>query len=554
MRNASPSIIPQLFFFCAAINFFINFQTLFVQDGLTPGDAGGNLYAVEAVTRGEIPYKDFWWNYGFLPFYYNALFFKLFGSHIQSLILARLILKAIFSGVFFLAAARIMPLASSVLAAIAFGVFMPEFKHNFSHYAGICMETGILWAVLSYYKTAKDKYIFWGWLFVLLLGFIKINFGVLLLLGTWISFILCGLVEHKKSFSRTLVFSALSFFAIILIWALTYYFFIKDLSFHQINQCFPLAKGYNYFNTWSLSRGIIFLFKTTLQNIQYNHSFDILLAGLTFIASFRLIIHMIVRRSCTITTGRNCFFISGILLILIICAYHEFIVTAGLDYQLYWAKPFTVMLIAYLISEACVISGSLIQIIVSVVICVLIGIQAYQHWKFLEQFKNKAHFFGFKHMNIYVTESPKDIKSMLATAHYIDKNIPPNSLFYTFPHDALYYYLTDHRMPTWLFSFYRIIHVTPEQEMDLIKNLEQRKVEYIVQGSVCYAGYAWWGKFGVDYGLLFDKYIKKYFQETARFGSWSKDSETTYMGGAGTRIFKKKTSQSMNIATVKDLE
>ena len=195
----------QLFVFCLLIGFLWNLPTVFVQDGLTPGDAGGNLYTIEAVMRGQVPYKDFWWNYGPLPLYYHALFFKIFGAHIQSAIWARLLLKSVFLGIFFLAARRIMPAFAAILTTIFFCVFMPEFKHNYSHYAGVCMEIGILWAVLSYYQTAREKYIFWAWLFVFLLGVTKINFGLLFLAGTFLSLILCDLFHHRRFSSRGLL-------------------------------------------------------------------------------------------------------------------------------------------------------------------------------------------------------------------------------------------------------------------------------------------------------------------------------------------------------------
>ena len=88
--------------------------------------------------------------------------------------------------------------------------------------------------------------------------------------------------------------------------------------------------------------------------------------------------------------------------------------------------------------------------------------------------------------------------------------------------------------------------------MDLIRSLERQRVEYIVQEAVCYAGFGQWGKFGSDYGLLFDKYIKKYYHEVARFGEWSQDP-THYIGGMGTRFFKKNNSEGMNIISLEDL-
>ncbi len=63
------------------------------QEYLAQGDHGRDLYAGQAVLRGETPYKDFWWVYGpFMPYYY-AVFLKLFGPAISSILLGYGILK-----------------------------------------------------------------------------------------------------------------------------------------------------------------------------------------------------------------------------------------------------------------------------------------------------------------------------------------------------------------------------------------------------------------------------------------------------------------------------
>ena len=65
------------------------------QDYLAQGDHGRDLYAAQAVYRGELPYKDFWWVYGPLMPYYYGLFFKVFGVQISSMILGELLLRVL---------------------------------------------------------------------------------------------------------------------------------------------------------------------------------------------------------------------------------------------------------------------------------------------------------------------------------------------------------------------------------------------------------------------------------------------------------------------------
>ncbi len=65
------------------------------QDFLSQGDHGRDLYAAQAVYRGELPYKDFWWVYGPLMPYYFGLFFKIFGTHISSMLLGKLMIRVL---------------------------------------------------------------------------------------------------------------------------------------------------------------------------------------------------------------------------------------------------------------------------------------------------------------------------------------------------------------------------------------------------------------------------------------------------------------------------
>ena len=56
------------------------------QDMLAQGDHGRDLYAFEAVLKGQLPYKDFWWVYGPIMPYYYGLFYKISGFHITSIL------------------------------------------------------------------------------------------------------------------------------------------------------------------------------------------------------------------------------------------------------------------------------------------------------------------------------------------------------------------------------------------------------------------------------------------------------------------------------------
>src|SRR5665213_178772 len=89
---------------------YVNFQ-----DYLSQGDHGRDLYAAQAVYRGELPYRDFWWVYGPLMPYYYGLFFKIFGTKVSSMILGKLALKVMGGLLIYLAMTRV---TSSIAALL----------------------------------------------------------------------------------------------------------------------------------------------------------------------------------------------------------------------------------------------------------------------------------------------------------------------------------------------------------------------------------------------------------------------------------------------------
>ncbi|MBF0595082.1 MAG: hypothetical protein HQL22_08950 [Candidatus Omnitrophica bacterium] len=521
----------QIFIICALISFVINLPTLTVQHTLHTDGVGGDLFFIEAITRGELPYRDFNWIYGPVMLYYNAFFFKVIGHNIHSLIWAKLLLNAFFAGVFFLAARKIMPALTAFLATVTFIVFMPDFQHNFSHYGGVCIEIGILWAVLSYHSNARNKHLLWAALLVLLLGFIKINFGIMFLGGSILCFILCDLFRDKRLVPARLLLYGAALLIICFLWIITYYLFVRGLSLEEIKQCFPIFPDNCYYGG-SFSQNLISCINLAKTEISSNHFYQLILIIAT-ICILRILFHLTWNHTCVINSQRNFFLSISILLILSTITLHEYF-KARIDYQAFWGIPFFTITIAYLVSETCLISNRAIQLIATLACITIISCHAYQNWKFLDGFKKQEYYFAYKGVDIYTTVNPTDIKTMQETADFINTKIPKDELFLAFPNEPFYYFLTDRKSPSRLIYMIGATNVTPKQQEDLINNMERQHVDYIVLNNICYFGNMW-GVFGENNCLILYKYFKENFEEIAQFNN----HPIQYWNG--TKIFKKKT-------------
>ena len=166
------------------------------QDFLSQGDHGRDLYAAQAVYRGELPYKDFWWVYGPLMPYYYGLFFKIFGTQISSMILGKLILRILGGILICLAMMEVSSAIAAFLCACWFMLFHQDFFFTYNHLGGIVMILGVAFCLLSYIKKNSSKAA-WGALgFIFTLCLIKINFGLAALAVSVITVGVCDLVRR----------------------------------------------------------------------------------------------------------------------------------------------------------------------------------------------------------------------------------------------------------------------------------------------------------------------------------------------------------------------
>jgi len=530
-KKFQPPSISFFFWMVIAINIIFHLPTLTVQESLGSGNVGDNIYLAEAVSRGEIPYRDFNWNYGPLMLYYNAFCFNLMGHDIHSLIIGRIFLKTIFAGILFIAGTQIMPASAAFLTTLLYMALAPDFIHNLSHYGGVGLEIAILWAILRYGQSAQENYVRWTFGLVLLLGLNKINFGIALLGASVPCLLLYDFFKHQKNIlKRGLVYVGLSF-GVIFAWIAILYFFVKGLSWAEINQCFPIMGHYVYFGR-NISDGFFILIRETITNAR-NNRFD----GFIFILGLWAVIRLIVEISChflyhkkTTTLGRNYLMNVSVLLLLVLASYNEYY-KGGLDYEAYWAKPFTIMLIAYLISEAATVSGKTIRVFLVMMGMVIFFTHAHDRWAFLERYKTPEQFYKHKGINIYATCDKWDIEQISDTENFIEKNIPQKEPIFVFPDDSLYYFLSGRLAPDRLLLLFGSVHIVPDQERKLIANLEKKKVKYIITNDVCYFGNMW-GYFGRDNCPIFYQYLNQHFHKIANF-------ETTISPWTGTTIYQK---------------
>src|SRR5262245_20285103 len=165
--------VNNLFFGLAVISGLLIFQPdLIYQSIFFQGDHGRDLLAFSMTARGYLPYRDFFWDYGPLPLYYFALFFKLFGESIRIVLLAEVCLKLVAGMAVFMILRPLRSPLWSYLGSVFFMSFFPYFYHTYSHGLGIVLLLFVIYFLISYIDEPRDSCLFGGLAVVFLLSLV----------------------------------------------------------------------------------------------------------------------------------------------------------------------------------------------------------------------------------------------------------------------------------------------------------------------------------------------------------------------------------------------
>jgi hypothetical protein len=505
------------------------------QDYLSQGDHGRDLYAAQAVYRGELPYKDFWWVYGPLMPYYYGLFFKIFGTQISSMILGKLVLRVLGGLLICLGLMEVSSALAGFLGACWFMLFQQDFFFTYNHIGGIVMILGVVFCLLSYIKKSSSKAA-WGALgFIFTLCLIKINFGLAALTVCVITVGVCDLVRRIPFDTAKKSFYAAAFIGLPLLTFIIYWSLLKGLSVMEIRQCLPYMEGDQPY-TMSPFIAIGNFGRMTLQTIASNWT------NLTFAviinASAVYCIYLLVKNK--LPAARKIIFVLslGMLCLFYTANTHEYL-KSGVWYRVFWAQPLSMMIIFFIVDTATQNIPKTIRKIVFTFIAGLAVFSWFSSMRYVTGAKIESQYLSLPRGGIYITNTPSWIATVRQTTEFLNKTLKTSELFFALPYDCLYYYLTDKKTPTRQLIFFDHIKIPAQQERSVIAELEKNHVNYVLVSSRAFVSQEpGLGFLGTSYCPLIGKYIQDNFVPIARFGDWT--HEPGWAWNHGTLILKRK--------------
>jgi hypothetical protein len=170
--------IPFFFLLALLAGIVILWPSTNFQDWLSTGDHGRDLDAFEQTLNGKIVYQDYWWVYGPLMPYYYAIFYKLLGINIHSVLIGKFVIELSAGLLCFFALSRLFQPLTAFMAALWFWGFQQDFFFTYNHVGGIAVITAVIFCLLSYIKERRIETLWWGVAWCFVLAMVKVNFGL----------------------------------------------------------------------------------------------------------------------------------------------------------------------------------------------------------------------------------------------------------------------------------------------------------------------------------------------------------------------------------------
>ena len=505
------------------------------QDFLSQGDHGRDLYAAQAVYRGELPYKDFWWVYGPLTPYYYGLFFKVFGAKISSMLLGKLTLIILGGLLLCLGLLEVCSPITAFLGACWFMLFHQDFFFTYNHLAGIVMVLGVAYCLLSYIKRNSLKAAWGALAFIFTLCLIKVNFGLAALAVSMITVAVCDGVRRAPNNDPKKLFYTVACIGLPLVVFIIYYSLLHGLSAMEIRQCLPYKEGDQPYAISPLTA--IGNFAQTILHSIFSNWVSFSFAMIINVSALRCL-YLFVSKKLENPRQTILILSLGMLGLFYAANFHEYL-KSGVWYRAFWAQPLSMMICFLLIDTALQSVPKTLRKATFLFIAVLAIICGFSVLGHVNATKTESQYLGIPKGDDYLPNAPSWIATVEETTAFLDKTLKPSELFFALPYDCLYYFLTDKKTPTRQLIFFDHIKIPQEQERSVIAELEKNHVNYVLLSNRAYARQELGlGFLGTSYCPLIGKYLQDNFSPIARFGDWA--NEPGWAWNHGTMILKRK--------------
>lgn len=515
---------------------FIFLPYLDYQVHIAQGDHGRDLYAAEAVWRGELPYQNFWWVYGPIMPYLYGIFYKLFGVSVNSMLLGQTFFKLL-AGIFIYWGLSwlIVPWGAAI-GTLWFWSFYPDFFYTYNHTGGITLLMATTASLLAYIKSREPHYLYFGLIALFLLAFVKVNIGIFALTG----FLFLVVVIHKankvslRSFLQFYVSSGILLpVSIFFMYALL----LQGLPIYAIRQCLPYLAEDHPYNAPAIV-ALRNIYEITLANIASSPG-SILLALLVLLALAQTV-HKLLSEKTPLAERRDTALAIFALCVLYVVNFHEFLASGTVIYRAFWAKPFSILLMIFVLYYSIANLPRWINGALSLVLGVILVMGNFSQQRLINSVKEYPwQNLDMDRAHVFLSNEAAWIQTVRQATNSLQATVPPNETFLALPYDPLYYFLAGKPTPTRQLIFFEHINIPPQQEQSVIQEIEKHNVNYILQSNRSLVPSDGLGILGKTYCPTLGKYIEDNFEVIQSFGPWQRPNGDGWAWDHSVQILKR---------------
>jgi len=494
-------------------------STVDVQFALSPGDMGRDLYAFQRTFLGEMPGRDFWWQYGPLMPLYHAFWFLLGGVNLISV---RIGLGVI---LFFSSLLTYRTLRLFVSPPFAFLPSLPylsiDITHTFNHVGAFPF---MLWTVFSLWQFFIRREIQWCYFAMpalISIALVKISAGMASLFAFAVVLCLDCFFSRLEGEAVALGRRLRHIFFLALIFVVAgggvYYWMLRGLSLSQVDHCFTLTVGEMHRQRWNL---------TPWTNVKHLIQWFLIWDRRRLLSMISLIVLVIFglcglrRKKISVRERRLYLRVVSVPILIGLANAVDYFVDGRIQRFDFWLLPMLFLLIGLLAQWAGSLFAPRVKIVLGWLTLFFVLWLPFQNIMRATSLRTPERYLDLPHGKVYMGGPLSNVLVIKKGAHYLIENTRAEDQILAIPYDALYCFLSERRHAVRELMFMEHMQVSGKEEDEMIRQIQAKRPPLFILSNRYRSAELGMGTFGETHYRKLAQYLFEHYREVQTFGPW----------------------------------
>ena len=493
-------LLTYSFFWIPAIHIF---------PSLSPGDMGRDLYQYQRTLEGELPFRDYWTQYGPLMFFYYAFWFLVGGVNLMSARIALGVIYLLTAVSAYLALRLFVSPAVAFLSSLAF--LNLDMTWTFNHIGALPLMLLSIFCLWKFFLTQRSGWCYGGALALTGVALIKISAGLAAFLAFYLSVALYQGLRRNPPLKH-LIFLPLLF---AILTAAVYGLLFLGSSFDWIKHCLTFESKYriSYNSPWTNFKHLI---------LRYTVWEPVRLLGVAAVFLSALLGYFGLKKGTDPRGQTRIFFFVLVSLVFFGAANSlDYFLMEGYIYRFdFWLFPITVLLLGLLGGWGSAFFQRPLRIFLGGLIFLALTAWPFQNLRQALAWKIPERYLDFPQGKVYLGGALSDVQVMKEGTRFLMEHTKPEEEILAIPYNPVYCFLSNRRHAAREFQFMRQNQVSLQAQEEIIQRLETRRVPFVLISNQYRSEEKGFGNFGETHCQRLAQYLWANYGEVQTFGSW----------------------------------